>query len=252
LVKVFQHGEATASLFTNDLYQIDMELCLWNLWDELKDRKTSIYNILMQWNSIAEKEKGELSDLLEKEVNWAKKVIQEILGGLNFIHSLQEIHRDLKPANGILSLLWITLVLFSYIDQRWKIGDFGCTAEGTSTNLRSTSRGRGSNAYRAPELLTRQAHYHPKSDVWAFGCIVHEIITGMKAFESDYDIVEYANAPVQPSKMTLPMLTTKTNFSPRLHDILATSEACVHSCLLVDFSARLSASEHLRIWDGLS
>jgi serine/threonine protein kinase len=82
-------------------------------------------------------------------------------------------------------------VLFSYIHRRWKIADFGFTTEGSSDRLKLTDFGRGTSAYRAPELLQEIGGYHSKSDIWAFGCIAYELFTGKKAFLSDWDVKVY-------------------------------------------------------------
>ena len=69
----------------------------------------------------------------------------------------------------------------------WKIADFGITQEGTArTPLVTTSR-RGTVGYRAPELLSSSAIYTNKVDVWAFGCIVYEVLIGQKRFASDWE-----------------------------------------------------------------
>lgn len=76
------------------------------------------------------------------------------------------------------------LVLFSYLDLRWKITDFGATSEGTSKRLSTTSSRRGTVVYSAPEVLGEDG-YNSKSDIWAFGCIVYKLFTKEKAFRSD-------------------------------------------------------------------
>lgn len=79
----------------------------------------------------------------------------------------------------------LCIVLFSYIHQRWKIADFGFTAQGSSRRLTPTETSRGTPVYRAPELLEENGGYHASSDIWAFGCIAYELLTGEKAFLLD-------------------------------------------------------------------
>lgn len=89
------------------------------------------------------------------------------------------------------------LVLFSSTTNKWKIADFGLTSEAISTQLVTTRYSRGRNCYRAPELLHETtAKYSVKSDIWAFGCLVFEMITGRKAFASDYAVGQYAESRV--------------------------------------------------------
>jgi len=84
----------------------------------------------------------------------------------------------------------LTLVLFSYTDQRWKIADFGCTSEAIGNELRSTENRRGTYAYRSPELLVGGV-YNNKTDIWALGCIVFEFITKRTPFFSDFETIDY-------------------------------------------------------------
>ena len=48
----------------------------------------------------------------------------------------------------------------------------------------STYWARGTPGYRAPELLN-ESRYTNKVDVWAMGCILYELVTGRKAFDTD-------------------------------------------------------------------
>ena len=84
----------------------------------------------------------------------------------------------------------LIVVLFSYADQRWKIADFGCTAEGTGKEMRSTENRRGTDVYRSPELLVGGV-YNNKTDIWALGCIVFEFCTKRTPFCSDYETIDW-------------------------------------------------------------
>jgi male germ cell-associated kinase len=74
-------------------------------------------------------------------------------------------HRDLKPENLL------------YADGVLKIADFGLSKEshlkGQHTNYVST------RWYRAPECILRQKAYDGKIDVFAMGCIMAELYTGI-------------------------------------------------------------------------
>src|SRR5271169_487715 len=83
-------------------------------------------------------------------------------------------------------------VLYSRKDGLWKIADFGMAAEGTSKRAKTTSLGRGTGGYRAPELLQEQSTYNNKVDIWAFGCIAYELLTQERAFKGDYYVMQYA------------------------------------------------------------
>ena len=42
--------------------------------------------------------------------------------------------------------------------------------------------------YRAPELLAGDAHYDSSVDVWAAGCIMAEVVSGMPLFPGESDL----------------------------------------------------------------
>jgi len=118
------------------------------------------------------------------------KVLSQITSGLAFIHKNNYVHRDLKPPNSTLTpfhLLLIPLVLRSQTSRIWKISDFGLASQSKST-LVGTSQARGTNGYRAPELLVDEK-YSSKSDMWALGCILFQMFMRKKAFKYDWQTV---------------------------------------------------------------
>jgi serine/threonine-protein kinase len=113
----------------------------------------------------------------------AVDVCRQIAEGLEAAHEACVIHRDLKPAN-----VRITP------DGKVKVLDFGLakptdrevpSASATDSVL-STAEGRliGTPTYMAPE----QARGRPidrRIDVWAFGCVLFECLSGARAFEGE-------------------------------------------------------------------
>lgn len=84
------------------------------------------------------------------------------------------------------------LVLYSLGKNCWKIVDFGTSSHATSTKAHTTRLGRGTASYRAPEIISEDARYTNKVDIWALGCILFELATGGKAFSADWNVHEYA------------------------------------------------------------
>ena len=83
-------------------------------------------------------------------------------------------------------------------DGNWKIADFGLTTEGSWELSRTTHAARGTDGYRAPEMLYSDGGrqiFTQKSDIWSLGCIFFEIMTSGKAFPSDHAIIQYAQFP---------------------------------------------------------
>jgi serine/threonine-protein kinase len=122
-------------------------------------------------------------------VDEALSVARQIADALEAAHEKGIIHRDLKPAN----------IAFT-ADNQVKVLDFGLakalepvgavagdmTASPTITTPAMTQMGMilGTAAYMSPE----QAKGRPadkRSDVWAFGCVLYEMLTGKGAFECE-------------------------------------------------------------------
>jgi serine/threonine protein kinase len=101
-----------------------------------------------------------------------------------------------------------TLVLLSIEDAVWKIADFGLSAEGMSQRAYSTQRARGTQCYRAPELLSETSIVSRKSDIWAFGCILFELVFPLKAFKNDFQVFQFAASRSRPTLPSLPEEST--------------------------------------------
>ncbi|XP_039749069.1 serine/threonine-protein kinase Nek8-like isoform X1 [Pararge aegeria] len=97
----------------------------------------------------------------------------QVLLGVNYIHKLDIIHRDLKAENILLTGKNGVLV---------KIGDFGVSK--MLASAKKTSTVIGTPYYLAPELCEGNP-YDTKSDVWALGCLLYEMCTHKRAFESE-------------------------------------------------------------------
>jgi serine/threonine protein kinase len=74
------------------------------------------------------------------------------------------------------------------------LADFSFTSEADSKALLISNDSRGTNCYRAPELVTFDAVYNNKVDIWSMGCILYELAVGRRAFNSDWATSEYKKA----------------------------------------------------------
>jgi serine/threonine protein kinase len=82
-------------------------------------------------------------------------------------------------------------VLFSLRRKVWVLGDFGFSVEASSVNGRITKFALGTAGYAAPELLQDVATFSQRVDMWALGCVLHELATRSPAFHNIYAPLHY-------------------------------------------------------------
>jgi Tol biopolymer transport system component/predicted Ser/Thr protein kinase len=112
---------------------------------------------------------------IEKAVDYAA----QILDALDAAHQKGIIHRDLKPANILVTKQGIKLLDFGLAKQK------GALAESDETLTRAmTQRGEilGTLQYMSPEQLQGK-ETDTRSDLFSFGCVLYEMLTGKRAFE---------------------------------------------------------------------
>lgn len=128
-------------------------------------------------------------------------------------------------------------VLYCHQDKSWKLVDFGLTSIATSRQERPTLYRRGTPGYRAPELI-HNSTFTNANDIWALGCIMHELATSVKAFLSDISILDY--------KITDRVLLIPTPSTPKFlqHHVTENIQGLLHR----DPKQRPSASTLARMF----
>ncbi|KAL9398584.1 hypothetical protein Peur_007545 [Populus x canadensis] len=109
-------------------------------------------------------------------LTWKQRVTiaLDVARGVEYLHSLAQqsfIHRDLKPSNILLG-----------DDMRAKVADFGLVKNAPDGNYSMETRLAGTFGYLAPEYAAT-GRVTTKVDVYAFGVILMEIMTGRKALD---------------------------------------------------------------------
>ncbi len=195
--------------------------------------EASLYYVLDLCNG------GELLGVLKKtgtfDVECTRFYGAQILDAIAYMHSRGVIHRDLKPENVLLD------------DQMHiKITDFGTAKllpdpreprppedsagqDGSQEDKRNASFV-GTAEYVSPELLTEKAVGKP-SDLWAFGCIIYQLLVGRPPFKAGTEYLTF-------QKIVGLEYEFPAGFPPAARDL-------VERCLVLDPARRLTV-EHIK------
>jgi Tol biopolymer transport system component len=115
-------------------------------------------------------------------VDQALTIGRDVAGALDKAHRAGVVHRDLKPANIMLTRTGAKLLDFGVAKLRGPVKPIGMS---TFTNLTGgTAAGSilGTVPYMAPEQLEGR-EVDPRSDVFAFGVVMYEALTGRRPFD---------------------------------------------------------------------
>jgi serine/threonine-protein kinase len=126
-----------------------------------------------------------LADRLKKQrlgVDEAIGYAMQIAEALEEAHRAGIVHRDLKPANVMITKSGVKLVDFGLAKTGAPIA--GLSALSTSPgNLTAQGTILGTLQYMAPEQV-EGADADARTDIFAFGAVLYEMVTGRKAFEA--------------------------------------------------------------------
>ncbi|HTL04561.1 MAG TPA: serine/threonine-protein kinase, partial [Gemmatimonadales bacterium] len=119
-----------------------------------------------------------LRDRLTREkqlpVEDAIRITREVAAALDYAHRHGVIHRDIKPENILLH------------DGTALVADFGIalavSSAGGGSRMTETGMSLGTPHYMSPEQAMGERELSPRSDVYALGCVLYEMLVGEPPF----------------------------------------------------------------------
>jgi serine/threonine-protein kinase len=128
------------------------------------------------WFAMPFIEGESLRDRLKRErqlpIAEAINIAREVADALDYAHSHGIVHRDIKPENILLARRHAMVADFG-ISRSFGAGDGGLTATGMSI---------GTPGYMSPEQATGERTLDARTDIFALGCVLYEMLAGEPPF----------------------------------------------------------------------
>ena len=127
----------------------------------------------------------------------AIEITEQVLRAARFAHRRGIVHRDLKPHNVIIDE-----------EGRVKVTDFGIARAGAS-EITQTGSIMGTARYLSPEQAQGQP-VSPRSDLYAIGVMLYELLTGTVPFEGDSVVsiaLRHLSEPPRPPSSLVPAIS---------------------------------------------
>lgn len=179
---------------------------------------------------------GTLAKAISRGLEWsaAKDLLLAMLDALAHAHARGVVHRDLKPDN---------VLDFSHpgAPARWKLVDFGVAHSMDGEASGRTKDVLGTPGYMAPEqFLNCWRDFGPWTDLYALGCVAHEVICGRRPFAGQ-SVTALAHQHLEaPLPAFAPRIAVPVGFEAWLNRLLAKS---IHARFPVAADARAALEQ---------
>ncbi len=162
------------------------------------------------------------------------QLIDGILDGLDFLHEHNVMHRDMKPGN-----ILIAKRGDEYIP---KIADFGLSRQVESFEKSSfvNSFAGGSAYYAAPEQLAGEK-VRANVDLWSFGVILYELLTGDRPFTATA-----AKSETEDARQEIYSKIKRGELPANIHNVPPPYQTMIKACLIPDRTKRVQDVKGLR------
>jgi non-specific serine/threonine protein kinase len=138
----------------------------------IEETSGEVFIVMEYIDGIELKERIKSSPFSTQE---AIKIAIQIAEALEAAHKKRVIHRDIKSKN-----IMITN------NDKVKIMDFGLAKVGKGVQVTKVGSTVGTIAYMSPEQAMGDEIDH-RTDIWSFGVVLYEMLTGKMPFKGDYD-----------------------------------------------------------------
>lgn len=147
------------------------------------------------------------------------EILATVAEALQYVHSKSVIHRDIKPSN----------ILIDH-DGKPHLIDFGLAIRSEDELTRGVT---GTPAYMSPEQAKGQSLIDGRSDIYSFGVVMYEMLTGQRPFGRRESILELLMAVMNESPV--PLRNLSRDIPPRL-------ESICEKCMAKNVNARYSTA----------
>jgi len=130
----------------------------------------------------------------------ALRIARQVASSLAAAHDCGIVHRDLKPEN-----IFLVHDAESQSGERTKILDFGICKLGSEDAPASDDAMIGTPVYMSPEQCRGISNADARSDIYALGCVLFDMLTGRPPFEgtatAEYIAAHMSEEPPAPSML---------------------------------------------------